>query len=103
MKKIDIVKAVGELGLSIGAETIVQKAVWKTVGKTNPVSTTCVFLTTVVAVDKATDILAEHLNNKIDSVVEGFETAMANARIKLSNELNKASPYVVNEEVEADG
>ena len=103
MKKIDIVKAVGELALCVGTETIVQKTIWKNVGKVNPVSMACVFLTTTVAVDKATDILAEHLNNKIDSVVEGFETAVANARIKLSNELNKASPYVVNEEVSDDG
>lgn len=100
MKKIELAKAVGELALCIGTETIVQKTVWKSVGKVNPVSMICVLLTTTVAVDKATDILAEHLNNKIDSVVEGFESAVANARIKITNELNNASPYVVDKEVE---
>lgn len=98
MKKIELVKAIGEFALGIGTETIVQKTVWKSVGKINPVSAACVFLTTTVAVDKATDILAEHLNNKIDAVVEGFEKAIVNARIRITNEMN-ANPKYVEEEV----
>lgn len=100
MKKIELAKAVGELALCIGTETVVQKAVWKNIGKVNPISMICVFLTTTVAVDKATDILADHLNKKIDAAIEGFETAIANARIKITNEMAKHTEYVVDQEVE---
>lgn len=99
MKKIEIVKAIGELALCVGTETIVQKTVWKSVGKINPVSAACIFLTTTVAVDKATDILAEHLNSKIDSVVGVFEKEIVNARIRITNEIN-ANPKYVDKEVE---
>lgn len=83
MTKIEMIKAAGEIVVSIGVGTIVGNVIKSTTPvDMGPIKKACVSIGTIVLANLASDSTTDYLEKKIDDVVDKVKTTVTESQEK---------------------